>query len=486
MKISSMIKEHFKLEKFRFSVTQGLKWQRMLFDLGRTNLFTNVFVLFLIFRQFLNVDLNSNISGTNVTWLDQPEEIRAEYGEGDQGNFLSVALTLSRFQNIDYDTQSWIVRLWPPGMPLIEVPLVWLDKIGIPISISMLILTSLLWFSVIQKLVKFCRDSWVGSLICYSSLAIYSFTWDFAFLFTEGLFNSEGLGYGCMLLGFLICTELVFEESPKLRKTIIAGLLFGVGAYIRQLAYLPLIIGSCILLIALFFRKIKSSSSTKVDFQANKTFNSLFIPFMVGLLLTFPWTLMIGPTFYGVKPGQMSDTSSYLARDIWTSPESEHAKYWAGTNNNWACVLDLEKCNEIIQEQKIRELTAIKLYLEAAMSVFKDPLTYIEIRSRYGISNWLPKAYDSSIGRAMGYFLLLIFCLSPFFLFQVWRKTQSRSLLFLWALPLTCLTLAQSIALFQPRYFIPIRLLALVVFLIWIRVEFDKGYEVNRKIKSTI
>ena len=95
--------------------------------------------LFIALPQGLKTRLILN--GNQVPHSATPQLIRNAWGQGDAGSLLDTAITWSKFHQIDRVSQFWIVHLWTPGMSIIEVPLIWISKLGIPIFWSLLFIT---------------------------------------------------------------------------------------------------------------------------------------------------------------------------------------------------------------------------------------------------------------------------------------------------------------------------------------------------------
>ena len=98
-----------------------------------------------LFHTALPQGFGTLIGGISIANTSSPQAIRNAWGPGDAGSLLDAAITWAQLKNLNPDTQFWIVRLWSPGMSIIEVPLIWLTKIGIPIFWSLLSVTIALW-----------------------------------------------------------------------------------------------------------------------------------------------------------------------------------------------------------------------------------------------------------------------------------------------------------------------------------------------------
>jgi hypothetical protein len=117
---------------------------------------------------------------TKIEWLDisifsDPSLIREKFGDGDAGFLLEVALNYSRFNNAD--VRNGILAYWTPGFSIIEVPLIWIEKLfSIPLYFSLLALNLVIWNLVIYFGFKLCKNTLI---LLFYVLGFLSFIFSF-------------------------------------------------------------------------------------------------------------------------------------------------------------------------------------------------------------------------------------------------------------------------------------------------------------------
>lgn len=89
--------------------------------------------LFLIARSTWPQGRETSIGNLAIPSSSNSITIKSAFGLGDAGNLLEVALAWSNFRTLSPNDQFWIVRLWSPGLPIFEVPMLWLERVGIPL-----------------------------------------------------------------------------------------------------------------------------------------------------------------------------------------------------------------------------------------------------------------------------------------------------------------------------------------------------------------
>ena len=201
--LQTMTRRYFQLYKHKFKI-KGIHLESILITFLSA---------ILILRIAIPNGFGSLIKGINLETFSTASAIRKAWGLGDSGSLLDAALTWANFQQLDPTTQYWIVRVWSPGLAVIEVPLIWFEKLGIPIFWSLLFFTTCLWL-VIVYLLWWKIAPITGRKSLFLILAILLLGWDFEYFFGNGLFYSEGISLAALILGlFIIVWSLVrFNE----------------------------------------------------------------------------------------------------------------------------------------------------------------------------------------------------------------------------------------------------------------------------------
>ncbi len=418
------------------------------------------------------------IGGISIANTSTPQAIRNAWGIGDAGSLLDAAITWAQFKNLNPETQFWIVRLWSPGLPIIEVALIWLTKIGIPIFWSLLSITIALWlinFTFILRMMKSKKEILLGFII----IIILVNSWDFQYILREGLFYTEGLGYGLLFLGLLYISKTIASEevSPtkKIQK-VIAGILVGGSIWIRHTqdtALIFIIIFFCLMLSYFkikpqLIRLVNQEKFIKINRERKKrdgfqtTIKSVIAIFLIALLITTPWRVIANEVFGGTKYS-MSSASQLVGPGLWVEKSAEAESYWVPFGVNWACKIDTTKC-ERINSLGISSFKNSELLESAIISALTHPVAYTQERystlTKFWISNYPASSIKFKIASILPLFYLLIILLKK-------RGRLNYRMLIIASMWLSfiLLTAAQlAITHFESRYFIPIRLLLIGLF----------------------
>jgi hypothetical protein len=449
------------------------------------NVISLLFVLYVTHLALPN-GFSTKIGTIGLSNGASPEQIRSAWGTGDAGSLLDAAITWSHLRNLNPATQNWIVHLWSPGMPILEVPLIWIARIGIPIFWSLLAITILLWTLVLRQLADFARTK-MAKLVFVGILATWFFSWDFQYIFRDDLFYTEGIAYGLLILGLLYCTKTILDVGQSSSKKWVAGALFiGLSVWVRHvsdsgnflLVFISVSNTSVVFLhVVRKYGQVKRSNSkrTKKVNKKSKTNNNAFYyglknpkvqPWLrlatIGLIaisVTLPWRAVISPVFYAGVPGVMSSTASETFYQTWQPDTSGTAKYWAHTGLNWACRIDPTEC-AILDVNGKHPPSRAKMATAAILSIAKHPIDYIKTRIHYVLKNWIGRGIHLSfqVSNLIGLFYLFlpILILVEFLRIRDRRKYQVSVLwISFWIAQVGQLALIH----FEARYFIPLRLL---------------------------
>lgn len=418
------------------------------------------------------------IGGISIANTSSPQAIRNAWGPGDAGSLLDAAITWAQLKNLNPDTQFWIVRLWSPGMSIIEVPLIWLTKIGIPIFWSLLSVTIALWvlnFTLVLRMLKSNKELFLGFIV----IIILVNSWDFQYILREGLFYTEGLGYGLLFLGLLYISKTIASEEVApigKKQKVIAGILVGGSIWIRHTQDTALIFTIFIFCVALSYYKIKPQliklvnqekfiqikQEQKKTVKLQSTIRSVLVIFLIALLITIPWRVIADQVFGSVKYS-MSSAPQLVGPGLWLDKSAEAENYWVPFGVNWACRIDTTEC-ERINSLGFSSFKNSKLLELAIISALTNPVAYIQERysflTKFWISNDPTSSIKFKIASILPLFYLLIIPLKKR------KKWNSRMAIIapMW-LSFILLTAGQlAVTHFESRYFIPIRLLLIGLF----------------------
>jgi acetyltransferase-like isoleucine patch superfamily enzyme len=414
--------------------------------------------------------ITSPISGINLGNSSKAKAIREAWGLGDSGSLLEAALTWANFQQLDPTTQFWIVRVWSPGLSIIEIPLIWLETAGIPIFWSLLAITTCLWMALVylmwRKVVPIA-----GRLSIFLILFIFLFSWDFEYLFRNGLFYTEGISIATLTLGLFIITWSVIRSNQLNKKfAFIGGFLVGISIWVRHVNDNGLLI----ILIAtlLFYILVRNPNRflTILRTKSNLLESQFLLIFtLVAFAVTVPWRFLAHFVFQGAA-FLMSSASYLVGPGLWAKPGSGTAQYWGGFGMNWACKIDIQTCLSLPDETN-GIMGRGRLILLAIRAAFQNPLGYISERWGSLSENWIPGFENiNSIYDVIGMAYLAVI-IAIIYLFIRVSSSRKKLVALIW-LPFLIAQIAQLLLIhYESRYFITVRvlLLALLVSLLLLR-----------------
>jgi hypothetical protein len=425
---------------------------------------------------------NAKIGTIGLSTSSKTVEIRKALGASDAGSLLDVALAWSKFESLNETEQFWIVRLWSPGLAIIEVPLIWLEN-QIPIFWSLLIITVSLWTYIAYAYWKNLKRNKIRIVFITLFLGMM-FSWDFRYMFVDNLFHTEGIGFGLLFLGLTLANLRKPQESDRVsrKKLIVIGIIIGLSIWVRHTSDY----GLMFLLVTAFFlskyfkisrliikvtedkhflNKVKELKTSISDpYSAEKfvrsNFRQIVAVCLIALAVTLPWRV-IGMSLYGNTKPVMSSSFEILGPQLWALPGSEKAVYWDSEGMNWACEIDLKRC----KQPSIQSGDADFQLQAAIIAAFSNPKKYLQIRSQDFKNNWIPEnsiypTLHNFIGLLQGF---LVF--ASIYLFLKIRSLERIRTLVLWG-SFIFLNLVQLLIIhYESRYFISLRLLIIGLFM---------------------
>jgi hypothetical protein len=405
--------------------------------------------------------------GEGVFLLKSSKQLRALFGAGDAGSLLEIARTWSSFNRLD-PTQYWIVRLWSPGLPLIEIPMVWIEKLGIPIYLTFIAVTLLLWGVVFYLFWRHFSPT-LGRATCILIGVFTYFSWDFNYFFVEGLFNTEGIAYCLLTISFFgLFYNTVLLRNGSLRPIVVFGVLFGFAIWVRHTNDVTLVLSSLIFFPLLSYRllingRIKPSKDKKIKkrllTKENRYFDlkKICVFLAIAFVVTLPWRI-ISSTFFDGVPGTMTSGGGAIATNVWATPESVTGKFWGVYGINWACKIDKKQCLQILTGDGGETFSTSQLMTLAVKSALSNPLDYLNERLTFAkvfsnpLSPWIFNFGDNGGLLNFGFLFLNLFYIRKI------PKIERDLIIKIWA-PFIAFTILQLMWIhFEPRYFIPLRI----------------------------
>jgi hypothetical protein len=433
--------------------------------------------------------IKTTIGNLGIASNSKSNEIVQAFGTGDAGYLLQIAKTWSQFSGLSEINQFWIVRLWAPGLSMIEIPMLWLEAIGVPLFWTFSIVLVIVWTLGFYLFWRYIKPL-TGIISALIFVALFTQSWDFKYLFRDGIFYTEAFAYILLFYSLFQISYICIRPDTKYIKLliIVSGFCLGASVYVRHThdAYIFLV---GIVGVALFYAKRRSHlenefnkniSVNRKKFNGLRVEQTLMLYAFVAFLTTLPWRLISTFHFKGA-PLQMSSGFSLFGNYIWADPKSEVGKYWESYGSNWACRIDQSKCLRIQESLQNGETTTHQLILEGILSALSNPLDYLRIRVVYANKNWIPNfpnLEDFSHIVALIYmvvFVFIIFCTLAI------KSQQSKVIALIWTPLILVQCLQFTIIHFESRYFIALRFTAMSYLLLLIATRSKRS--INEDIK---
>lgn len=418
--------------------------------------------------------------GVNTLFFGRPatssiSQLLADLGSSDAGSYLGAALDLQ--DGSISSKYSWVLNLWPPGMPYILAFMIKLGGGASPV-LPMVVLICVLWSLVLAALAAIFLPS-----RGYLSFAVFAIFWLLSPIFTAwtihgGVLGSDGLATA---LGTLVTIGLVWASLAGPGKRTRWALYVGLGAGLAALAHLRimwfyavpaalgvLVVFAVIRLVVLVVRR--RSAKIASERRSYLEWASLGATFIA---LCIPWTIYGETTLH---PGSYSwSQGDYQWSQEWMSNaylKSIGGGFLDEGGANWPCDLDPVKC-KVIADQEFATSTPyggqapntfIQFQHESIKVALAQPGPFVVDRSDVMLRTWL-----SSPGGAVGTMDNLVFgglSLAAFFaalVILLWQSVRQRV-----AAVLIFLIIGANIGIvwlthFETRYMVPIQAMSLVV-----------------------
>jgi hypothetical protein len=436
----------------------------------------------------------------NIANNSSAEEVRKGWGQGDAGSLLDIAITWANLNSLDPVTQYWIPRLWAPGLSILEVPLIWISRLGVPIYWSLLFVTLTLW-AILFSLIWRDFSQFTGRIPMAIIAIGLLWSWDFSYLLKDYIFYTEGIGFSFLLIGLILLSiKMMSPNETGNRYIYLAGILIGFSIWIRHTnesgLILLFILSSFGYLaskkssknLSMKEKKKRKSAKKQIFLEAeNKIPKVLYriglISSSVALLITLPWRLISTYHFAGA-PFLMSSASGGVPGAIWSLPNSPSGLYWGSYGSNWACKIDLETCNKVQIGISDGTISHSHLLFLAFKSVLDNPVSYMEERSYFLWVNWIP-AFSMDINFqnvvAFAFMLLTFYCL--FLCFKI-KDKRKYAMIGIWGSFLIMNIAQLAIIHYESRYFIPVRLFLLGLLLSLLSLKSSSSRTSKKRIKN--
>jgi hypothetical protein len=452
------------------------------------------------FNRALPEGLSTKIPVLNIENNSSAEKIRESWGQGDAGSLLDIAITWANLKRLDPVTQYWIPGLWAPGLSILEVPLIWISRIGFPIFWSLLIITLSLW-SILFLLIWRYFSSYTGRIPMALVFISLLWSWDFIYLLKDYIFYTEGIAFSLLLIGLILLSiRVISPYSMNNLGIYFSGILIGISIWVRHtndsgLIFLFILACTGFLLSKKYSMhqppKQKKKRKTQIQLRRleleSKSLKSFFrlsmITSGIALLVTLPWRLISHFHFQGA-PFLMSSASGGLPAIIWSLPNSPSALYWGSYGSNWACKINLETCYQIQSEILDGTMSRSHLFLLAFKSIIENPIRYLEERLHFLWANWIP-SFQLDFGfQNLVAFVFILLSFYSIYLCLIIKDKRKYALIIIWGSFLVMNFAQLAIIHYESRYFIPVRLLILGLILSLLSLNASLKQSVNEQDKN--
>jgi hypothetical protein len=463
-------------------------WLRLYAKVSKRKQLILLFLVFFVYllSQFFPDGIQSDYLGEPAS--SSPKNLIPVLGLSDSGNYLKAAIDIQDFQI--QEENKWIFNLWPPGQVILLALFV---KLSVPPVLGMGILFCFLWALAavmfiqtinlnrgnLPLIIMFCAAWLTGApLLGWNQ--------------KEGALGSDGISTA--LASIFVITLITLKEKinvvplSAIRNIgILLGLLLAIISYLRFIFLFAVLFSALVILfhpqnLKPILLRMRRSKMKRVNgpliFQKIKKL--YLVTSTIFLLLTLPFTLI-----KIVSTGSPSWSSAdYVWGQKWMSDEillSNNANFLIQGGSNWACKIDTETCNQIIEKEVSTEypfsgygeFNFAEFRNLAFLSAIKNPISFVENRAKVVFQTFetLPGASIGDKNNQTKGILLLFSFMFIFFSGLLFFRMKS---VFDTFIVLFCLGLFLPLIFehFESRYLIPIQAISILYILSRIR-SFD-------------
>lgn len=400
------------------------------------------------------------------------EDILPSLGGSDPSWALIAALDLQDFR-VQYENL-WIFNLWPPGMPLYYLLLISLTNDSGVVFLNLMILT-FFWSLSYSLMGKFLlhNKSYVG-------LVLFSIVWIFGplpnyWMTGLGFFTSDALAMniGALLVVLLLIKTLndSREYIKKLYLIFIVGILMAILAHLKVIWLLTFLVVFSASIIYYFTISIRKRYNNNLK----KDFTTFLLVFSFFFTLLLPWTYIVERF---VHPGSYSwSTSNYQFSQRWMPSDyllDNNASFLVSGGANWACEINISKCNEIFASEisSPAPYSGLNISYEefrrlAFREIVSDPFLFAKFKLEKTVQTWFSKP-GASVGDYSGIFLgsLTIFFLLSSIIFLISQKPYNQNTIYILIFSHFILFLGLLVNHYETRYFLPLHVFSTLLFFI--------------------
>jgi hypothetical protein len=393
---------------------------------------------------------DTKIQWFNISIFSSVDEIIEAYGAGDAGLLLQVSRDFAEFTNIS-EQMYGIFGYWTPGLPIIQVPLIWLNQIsGVPLYLSLLLVNMVIWNLVIYYGIRLFTSLKLLTLFGFIFVT-FILSFEFFWFFRAGVFFTEGPAFGILLIALFMATNSLINGT-KTSHFLIVGALLGISLVIRHTNEYAIYIGLILSTLYVILRLALGKSPSEIKKQTS----GLFILYILGFIVTLPWRI-IRVKFYEQNTWTLSSVNREIWTFIWQTDDSEIGKYWGESGGNWACRLDTVKC-ALLNSLDLNTISSSNLLRSAISSIVEDPVSYLQLRLNSVDQYYFYISYSTIAYQNLFPYLSIFGILVIIFLFVRIKNSIKWPVLILWLPFILTNLISYAFVHFESRYFISFRL----------------------------
>lgn len=394
-----------------------------------------------------------------IALTESPEKMATVFGQSDAGSYLSTALELVKLNGLT-ENKSWVLNLWPPGMPTLEAFLLKLG--GSAFATFYCLLVTIIWsflISVVSR--KIARHygylaAGLGAAIILTGTPLQ------VWIFGDGIFYAEGVSMAAFVAALVCLIKAAEPISTSAEKTgwgILTGTFLALSAYFRStFSTIEIALGVALVisLLVTFSPRLTSKIglTRSVMMSHTRTTGAIFAVMFALMEPWFEFTMFV--TRQGTRSWSL--VSGIFVRGAWQERDTS-AGFLKSGGVGWACELDKSFCESVQQfESATGTLYPIQdLARHMIATVLTHPLSYIQDRMYFISTGWF--SFENSMGTlaiASGLITLFGFIL----VLTLSTRAALNGHLLMALIPLFSLMIfiPALIGHIEPRYFMPLKL----------------------------
>jgi hypothetical protein len=388
-----------------------------------------------------------------------PSSALAAFGGSDPGSYLRLALDWQSGSVPDSDM--WILRLWPPGMPATYYVLLALPG---ALAVKVAVLAVIAWAgtgAAVSGVVAAHGRLAVAVVFAATWLAVpMTATW----VWGQGVMGNDGLGTALLVLGVLalLLMEARLGRPPtsgrRVAMAVLAGATLTGALYFRWAAVTAVVAVVVVALLALLVSLLRRRSYA----DGARHLRDMRMPLLALLstiaLLVLPW---LAYRFVVVTPHEVSWTKyDFVWAQRWMTDEdlrSIGGDWLVPAGANWACHADPERCAELRTIALNATEADFPMLRDAALeSMRTHPVAFAQDRFDTVLHTWFT---DLSTGDSdpwtvvSGWVVIAWAAIGAVLAVRRWRAAP------VFVLALAAMVVGQVVALsvshIEPRFWIP-------------------------------